>query len=73
MSDSKYVSTTELAQHFNVSPATIRGMMESGEIPSDTYVRLGRLFRFDLHKVETALLGKPVETPAQGEFDFTEE
>lgn len=75
MSDSKYVTTAELAAHFNVSPVTIMGMMKSGEIPANTYLRLGRVYRFDLEKIEQALLNHPTETksPAQGEFDFTEE
>lgn len=74
MSESKYVTTSELAKHFSVSPATIMGMMKSGEIPSNTYLRLGRVFRFDLTKIEAALLKTDNnKSPAQGELDFSEE
>jgi len=77
----KYVTTSELAAHFNVSSATIMAMMKSGEIPAGTFMRLGRVFRFDLEKIEEALLtraGTPEEAgtstdPAQSGFDFNDE
>jgi excisionase family DNA binding protein len=76
----KYVTTAELATHFNVSNATIMAMMKSGEIPAGTFMRLGRVFRFDLEKIEHALLtrGGAVEEaetpdePVQYEFDFND-
>ncbi len=75
MTATKYVTTAELAVHFNVSNATIMAMMKSGEIPNGTYMRLGRVFRYDLEKIEQVLLtrGGPAddaETPVQYEFDF---
>lgn len=74
----KYVTTAELAAHFSVSSATIMAMMKSGEIPNGTYMRLGRVFRFDLEKIEQTLLTRgdvadESEAPApdvQYEFDF---
>lgn len=76
----KYVTTAELANHFNVSNATIMAMLKSGEIPAGTYMRLGRVFRFDLEKIEQALLtragtveeAETPEEPVQYEFDFNE-
>lgn len=73
----KYVTTGELAAHFKVSNATIMAMLKSGEIPAGTYARMGRVFRFDLEKIEHALLTAPVhveepEAPAQLEFDFND-
>ncbi len=56
MTDTKYVNTTELAKHFGVAKATILSMMRSGEIPHGTYVRAGRVFRFNLEAVEEHLL-----------------
>jgi hypothetical protein len=81
MSATKYVTTADLADHFNVSNATIMAMLKSGEIPNGTYMRLGRVFRYDLEKIEQALLTRggladdvdsPVQeqAPAQYEFDF---
>ena len=52
----KYVTTAEAASHFNVSPATISMMVKSGDIPTGTYLRLGRVFRFDLARVEDGQL-----------------
>lgn len=77
----KYVTTAELATHFNVSNATIMAMLKSGEIPAGTYARMGRVFRFDLEKVEQALLTRSVavdeaeapDEPVQYEFDFNED
>ena len=69
----KYVTTAEAASHFNVSPATVSMMVKSGDIPTGTYLRLGRVFRFDLARVEAALLDKMVSVPhddGQLAFDF---
>ena len=74
----KYATTAELAKHFSVSSATIMAMMRSGEIPTGTYMRLGRVFRFDLERIEQSLLtrvgtvteGEVPASDAQLEFDF---
>jgi hypothetical protein len=52
----KYVNTADLADHFGIVNATVRAMMRSGEIPPGTYVRMGRVFRFDLKAIEEHLL-----------------
>lgn len=73
MSDPKYVRTSELAEHFDVSASTIMSMMKTGEIPANAYVRMGRVFRFNLKLVEEALLStadKPVEDDVQLSLDF---
>jgi excisionase family DNA binding protein len=79
MSDSKYVNTTEMAKHFGVAKATILAMMRSGEIPEGTYVRIGRVFRFDLPAIERHLLttaavseedGASSNAPAQLELPY---
>jgi excisionase family DNA binding protein len=80
----KYVNTAELAEYFGVANATVLAMMRSGEIPSGTYVRIGRVFRFDLRLIEEHLLttsneseghgrlpdGDAEAKPTQLEFDF---
>lgn len=68
----KYVTTAALAAHFKVSPATIIAMVRAGDIPAGTYTRMGRVFRFDLNRVEAALLEreKAPTADAQLEFDF---
>jgi predicted DNA-binding transcriptional regulator AlpA len=82
MTATKYVTTAELAAHFSVSNATIMAMMKSGEIPAGTYMRLGRVFRYDLDKIEQLLLTRKgsagdaetlAQEPVQYEFDFVED
>jgi excisionase family DNA binding protein len=79
MSDSKYVNTTEIANHFGVAKATVLAMVRSGEIPEGTYVRTGRVFRFNLTAIENHLLttaptaeedGAPSHSPEQLELPF---
>ena len=69
----KYVSTAAVAAHFNVSQATVSMMVKNGDIPSGTYTRMGRVFRFDLSRVEAALLEKSLETDDQLSFDFNQD
>ena len=52
----KYVSTSELADHLGVAHTTVLAMLKSGEIPQGMYLRAGRVFRFDLKAVEEHLL-----------------
>ena len=70
----KYVSTAALAAHFGVSAATIITMVRSGDIPAGTYTRMGRVFRFDLNSVESALLAR-TQVSSEGkqmELDFNQ-
>lgn len=72
----KYVTTADVAAHFNVSPATISMMVKQGDIPAGTYTRMGRVFRFDLARVEAALLeasGSAAHDAVQLHFDFDQE
>jgi hypothetical protein len=79
MTDPKYVNTNELANHFGVAKATVLSMMRSGEIPEGTYLRIGRVFRFDLPAIEQHLLtrasvseedGGPSNAPVQLERPY---
>lgn len=74
MTQPKYVTTPELAAHFNIASSTVAAMVRTGEIPPGTYVRIGRVFRFDLDKVEQSLLDRTSKTldVKQLEFDFDE-
>ena len=38
----------EVAKYFNVSVSTIRNWMQAGTLPSETYVQLGRVYRFNI-------------------------
>lgn len=56
---SGYVSIEGLAKHFSLSVTSIRSWVRRGVIPSDTYIKLGPNYRFNLAKVEDALLNAP--------------
>jgi len=48
----KYVSSTELAEHFSVSVATVRLWMRKHKIPSNLYIKVGTAYRFMLAEIE---------------------
>lgn len=52
----KYINIDDVAAHFSVSTSTIRIWISKGYIPSDTYIKPGNMYRFNLQAVEAALL-----------------
>jgi len=48
----KYVSSTELAEHFSVSVPTVRLWMRKHKIPPNLYVKVGTAYRFMLAEIE---------------------
>lgn len=59
MSDTKYMGANEMASYLGVARSTIISMVESGRIPKGTYLRLGKMYRFDFEAVEKHLLNNP--------------
>lgn len=55
----------ELAQHLNVSVSTARRWVRQGVIPDDTYLKVSRTYRFDLERVDRALLPDDHKTTAE--------
>ena len=82
MNQEPLVPIEVLAKHFTVSVSTIRAWLRQGYIPTDTYVKIGNTYRFNVPAVVQALSAKPkndvkmVEpetaeaTPVQLELDF---
>jgi predicted DNA-binding transcriptional regulator AlpA len=66
----KYVKTSELAAYFNISQGTVLAMCKQGTIPGNCYIKMDRAYRFDLAKVEQALLDQPKELPENGQLEF---
>jgi len=64
MSDS-FVPIEELAQHLTVKAKTIRQWIAKGYIPSDTYIKVGYTYRFNIPQVVAALKQEP---PAQAKL-----
>jgi len=54
----KFVPIEDLAKHFVVSVSTVRTWVRQGHIPTDTYLKIGNTYRFNIPKVIDALTGK---------------
>lgn len=61
----EYATIRDVAAHFKVSVSTIRNWVRSGVIPGSTFIKVGDTYRFDLGKVEEALL--KASTPNENE------
>tara|TARA_B110000483_G_scaffold222253_1_gene279054 strand:+ start:3085 stop:3318 length:234 start_codon:yes stop_codon:yes gene_type:complete len=53
--ETPYVNINKVADYFKVSVSTIRKWVHSGQIPADTYINIGEVYRFRLDDVEAAL------------------
>ena len=66
---SPFVSIEDVAKHLAVSVSTVRNWVRQGDIPKDTYLKVGHVYRFDLAKVVEAL----TNVPKQLELDFNDD
>ena len=64
---SEFVGIEEVAKHFNVSVSTARAWVRQKEIPENTYVKIGKTYRFKLDAVVEALLQKEIESGVAGD------
>jgi excisionase family DNA binding protein len=53
----EYVPIDDVAKSLHVSPATVRVWVRRGDIPPNTYIRVGTTYRFNLDAVVNALRG----------------
>jgi len=51
----KYISITELAEHFSVSVSTIRSWIRSRKILPTDFIKAGKTYRFKITDIENAL------------------
>jgi excisionase family DNA binding protein len=51
-----FVPIEKVARHFTVSVSTIRAWVRQNKVPSDTYIKVGNTYRFNLDAVEAALI-----------------
>ena len=70
---SDFVGIEEVAKHFNVSVSTARAWVRQKEIPENTYVKIGKTYRFKLDAVVEALLQKEIESEMAGDAAMMEE
>ena len=50
------VDIDEVAKHLKVSVSTVRSWLRANLIPENTYIHVGKTYRFDLNRVVFALL-----------------
>lgn len=55
MSDTKYVTLEELAEHVGVKVSTVRQWVKRGFVPRSTYIKAGNTYRFCVEDVVIAL------------------
>ena len=50
------VDIDEVAKHLKVSVSTVRSWLRANLIPENTYIHVGKTYRFDLNRVVFALM-----------------
>ena len=70
---SEFVGIEDVAKHFNVSVSTARAWVRQKETPKNTYVKIGKTYRFKLDAVVEALLQKELESEMAGDAAMMEE
>lgn len=53
--ESPFVTSEEVAQYFNVEVQTVRRWIKRNTIPSNSYIKTGNEYRFDLERVKEGL------------------
>jgi|TARA_R110000744_G_scaffold40431_1_gene91699 hypothetical protein len=48
----------DVAKHFQVSVSTVRAWLRQGRIPDSTFIKLNDTYRFDIAKLQDALLAE---------------
>lgn len=64
------VSIRKVAEHLNISVATVRKWVRNNTIPENTYIKVNNTYRFDLEEVMFALRHSPppIQPAADGEI-----
>ena len=52
----EYATIQEVAEHFKVSVSTVRNWIRANTITPSTYIKIRDTYRFNLDRVEAALL-----------------
>lgn len=62
----------DLAAHYNISVSTARKWVRDGVIPEDTYIKVHGTYRFDLDRIDRALLPNTQEREQPATTIFTD-
>lgn len=54
-----YVPIEDVAKHFMVSVSTVRAWVRKGQIPKETYIKVGTTYRFNIPLIVAALTKIP--------------
>ena len=52
----QYVDINVIAEYFGISKQTISKWVQAGNIPANTYIKVGDTYRYNLEAVEKALV-----------------
>lgn len=63
--DESYVGIEELAKYFKVSVSTVRAWVRRGTLPADTYLKIGKTYRFRKSAIEAALHKQQLDAAAK--------
>lgn len=69
------VDIDEVAKQLKVSVSTVRSWLRANLIPENTYIHVGKTYRFDLNRVVFALMHtdlNAVNTPVENEESIEE-
>ena len=69
------VDIDEVAKQLKVSVSTVRSWLRANLIPENTYIHVGKTYRFDLNRVIFALMNtdlNAVNTPVENEEPIEE-
>ena len=69
----QYVPMHVVAKKFSVNVTTVRGWILRDVIPRDTYIKIGKFYRFDLDKLIDSLQQAEGDTPAPTWSDMSDD
>lgn len=63
----------DVAKHFQVSVSTVRAWLRQGRIPDNTFIKLNDTYRFNIAKLQDALLAEKYDPSGEQLEMFTPE
>lgn len=66
------VRIEDVAEYFGVSVSTVRGWIRNNVLPADSYMKIGRTYRFKIHHIEEAFMSLDKGTAEEAEKDHAE-
>ena len=70
---SKYIKLSEVADNLGISIHTARSWLRNGNIPRQTYFKVGNTYRFNYEQIEGHVLGTNVLPPDEDWSDVEDD